>query len=113
VHDEVQSGHPSLVNDDLVRKVNKRVHDDRRFTISDLSLHFSQISRTLLYDNVSSHLGYRKVGALWVPKMLTDQHKKQRVACALTFLMCYHKEGNGMLSHIVTGDETWVSHYHT
>jgi len=26
--------------------------------------------------------------------------KKQRVACALTFLMRYHKEG----------DETWVSH---
>jgi len=26
VHDEVQSGHPSLVNDDLVCKVNKRAH---------------------------------------------------------------------------------------
>jgi len=34
----------------LVRKVNERVRDDRRFTISDLSLHFPQISRTLLYD---------------------------------------------------------------
>ena len=42
-----------LVND-LVRKVNERVRDDRRFTISDLSLHFPQISRTLLYDIVSS-----------------------------------------------------------
>jgi len=61
VHDEVHSGHPSLVNDDLVRKVNERVRDDRRFTISDLSLHFPQISMTLLYDIVSSHLGYRKV----------------------------------------------------
>jgi hypothetical protein len=26
------------VNDDLVRKANERVHDDRRFTISDLPL---------------------------------------------------------------------------
>ena len=50
VHDEARSGSPSLVNDDLVRNVNKRVRDDRRFTISDLSLHFPQISRTLLYD---------------------------------------------------------------
>ena len=50
VHDEARSGHPSLVNDDLVLKVNERVPDDRRFTISDLSLHFPQISRTLLYD---------------------------------------------------------------
>jgi len=59
VHDEAQSGRPSLVNDDLVHKVNERVCDDRCFTISDLSLHFPQISRTLLFDIVSSHLGYR------------------------------------------------------
>ena len=59
VHDRARSGRPSLVNDDLVCKVNERVRDDRRFTISDLSLHFPQISRNLLYD-VSSHLGRRR-----------------------------------------------------
>jgi len=47
-----------------VRKVNERVRDDRRFTISDLSLHFPQISRTPLYDIVSSHLGYRRPRSL-------------------------------------------------
>ena len=93
-----------------MRQANERVRDDRRFTISDLSLHFPQISRTLLYDVVGSHLGHRKVCARWVPKMLTKEHNKQPLACALTFLMRYHKEGDGMLSHIVTGDETWVSH---
>jgi len=47
MHDEAQSGRPSLVDDDLLHKVNERVCDDRCFTISDLSLHFPQISRTL------------------------------------------------------------------
>jgi len=47
VHDEARSRRPSLVNDNLVRKVNERVRDDRRCTISDLSLHFPQISRNL------------------------------------------------------------------
>jgi len=47
LHDEGRSARTSLVNDDLVRKVNGRVRDDRRFTISDLSLHFPRISRTL------------------------------------------------------------------
>ena len=47
---EAQSGCPSLVNDDLVCKVNESVHDDRRFTISDLFLHFPQISRTLYFQ---------------------------------------------------------------
>jgi len=60
VHDEARNGHPYFVNDDLVRMVNERVRDDRCFTISDLSLHFPQISRTLLCDIVSSHLGYRR-----------------------------------------------------
>ena len=47
MHDEAQSGRPSLLNDGLVCKVNERVHDKRRFTISDLFLHFPQISSTL------------------------------------------------------------------
>jgi len=64
VHDEARSGRPSLVNADLVRKVNERVLDDRRFKISDLSQHFPQISRTLLYNIVSSHLGYRRPHSL-------------------------------------------------
>jgi len=54
VHDGARSRRPSLVNDDLGRKVNERVRDDRRFTIYDLYLHFPQILRTLLYDIVSS-----------------------------------------------------------
>ena len=52
--DELRSGRPSLVNDDLVCKVKERARDDKRFTISDVSLHFPHISRTLLYDIVSS-----------------------------------------------------------
>jgi len=54
VHDEARIGSSFLVNDDFVRKFNERVREDRRFTFSSLSLHLSQISRTLLYDIVSS-----------------------------------------------------------
>jgi len=54
IHDEARSGRTSSVNDDMVRKVNERVRNDRHFTISDLSPHFPQISRTLFYDIVSS-----------------------------------------------------------
>ena len=54
LHEEARNGRPSLVNDDLVCKVNERVRDDRPFTIFDLSLHFLQITRTLFYDTVSS-----------------------------------------------------------
>jgi len=110
VQDEAWKRSPSLVNDDLVRKVNERVRDDRHFRISNLSLHFPRISKTLIYDIISCHFGYRKVWTRWVTKMLTEEHKKHRVAYALIFLIHFHKERDGMLSHIVTGDETWVTH---
>jgi len=45
---------------DLVRKVKERVRDNKRFTVSDLSLHFPQISSTLRHDIVSSHLCYQR-----------------------------------------------------
>jgi len=54
VHDEARNGRPSLVNHDLLSKFNEKVSDDRSFIISYLCLHFPQISRTLLYDIVSS-----------------------------------------------------------
>jgi hypothetical protein len=43
--------------------------------------------------------------------MLTDVHKMQRIALALTFLEQYHKDGYEFLNHIaqVTDGETWVS----
>jgi histone-lysine N-methyltransferase SETMAR len=33
------------------------------------------------------------------------------MGAALTFLECYHRDGDKFLDHIVTGDETWVSHF--
>jgi len=81
VRDEARSGRPSLVNDDLVCKVNERVRDDRRFTISDLSLHFPQISRTLIYDIVSSHLGRR------LPHSMRRVYKNMRPATISASIM--------------------------
>ena len=40
VHHEAWNGRPTLENDDLVHKVNERVRDDRRFTITDLPCSF-------------------------------------------------------------------------
>jgi len=37
IHDEEQSGRPSVVTDDLIKKVDSKVKENRRFTISSLS----------------------------------------------------------------------------
>jgi hypothetical protein len=56
LHDEVQRWRPSLVNDDLVRKVNEIVRDDRRFTISDLSLYFPHFKDSMTLSVVQKWL---------------------------------------------------------
>ncbi|KAJ4434843.1 hypothetical protein ANN_23414 [Periplaneta americana] len=75
VHDEERSGRPSLINDDRVELVRQCIMENRRFTISELSSHFPQISRSLLHEIVTKHLLFKKVCARWVPKNLTPEHK--------------------------------------
>jgi histone-lysine N-methyltransferase SETMAR len=64
-----------------------------------------------LHETVTKRLGYRKLCARWVPKMLTDVHKKNRVAAVQAFLVRYEDQGDDFLDCIVTGDETLVSHH--
>jgi len=108
VHDEGGQGRKSIATDDLVNRVDEAVKNNRRFTLTSLSMEFPQVSRSSLYSIVTDELGYKKICARWVPKMLTDNHKNKRMAAALTFLDRYSTEGEGFLKSIVTGDETWI-----
>ncbi|KAJ4428000.1 hypothetical protein ANN_24013 [Periplaneta americana] len=74
VHNEQRIGRSSLVNDDL----------------------------SVLYKIVTDRLRYRKLCSLWVPKMLTEEHKSKRASSALSFLTHYSEQGDEFLDHIVT-----------
>lgn len=110
VHDEERSGRPSVITDDLVGKVDQKIQENRRFTISTLSEQFPQVSRSVVYEIVTERLHYRKLCSRWVPKMLTEVHKTKRLGSALSFLSRYDEEGDDFLNQIVTGDETWVAY---
>ncbi|GBM91268.1 hypothetical protein AVEN_29858-1 [Araneus ventricosus] len=60
VHDEARSGRPSVVSDGLVAKANEKNRESRRFTIRMLCDEFPQISKTVLHENVTNRLNYRK-----------------------------------------------------
>ncbi|XP_067123351.1 histone-lysine N-methyltransferase SETMAR-like [Centruroides vittatus] len=68
------------------------------------------ISRSVLYTIVSEKLNYQKLCSRWVPRLLSDDHKTKSLGSALSFLTRYDQEGDELLDHIVTGDETYVSH---
>ncbi|KAG5317378.1 SETMR methyltransferase, partial [Pseudoatta argentina] len=108
VHNDQRSGRPSILTDDIVKKIENALRDDRRLTVDELSTMFPQISRSLLRETITSTLGYRKLSARWVPQQLTDQHKLNRVEAGQEFLRRYKLHGDEFLRSIVTGDETWV-----
>ena len=72
---------------------------------------FPKCLKTIIHEAVTEKLGYRKLCARWVHKMLTDDHKTKRMGSALKFLTRYPQEGDEFLDSIVTGDETWGFHH--
>ena len=70
VHDEERSDRPTIVTDELVANINIKIHENRRFTITEFSLEFPRISRSLLHEIVTEKLGYHKFCARWVWKLL-------------------------------------------
>ncbi|GFG37382.1 hypothetical protein Cfor_11189 [Coptotermes formosanus] len=66
IHDEGGQGRPCLVTDDLVQHVDKLVCKQCRFTISELSLEFPQVSQKVLYEIATKKRGYHKFCARWV-----------------------------------------------
>ena len=54
IHDEERSGRPSVNTDDLIQKVDCKVRENRRFTISSLCKEFPAVSRSVVYEIVTS-----------------------------------------------------------
>jgi hypothetical protein len=71
----------------------------------------TSFAKCLIHEAVTEKLGYRKLCACWVAKILADDHKMKWIGSALKFLTCYAQEGNAFLDSIVTGDETQIFHH--
>ena len=135
-----KSGRTSLEDDDRVgrpqtsksdnnaQRVDALVREDRRLKVREMAS-ILELSKTTVHRLVHDTLGYRKVSARWVPKMLTDAHKLQRLNVSQHLLNLCEADGipvgapvigpggdNGVyidrdfLEHMITGDETWVHH---
>jgi hypothetical protein len=78
-------GRPYVVSDDLVQSADQKICEERRFTNPEVSCEFPQISSTVLYKIIKIRLDSYKFCGRWVPKMLTDANKTQRIASASTF----------------------------
>ena len=81
-----------------------------RYATGELHHIIAEVSKTTIHEAVIENLGYRKLCARWVPKMLTIT-KLKRMGSELKFLTRYAQEGDEFLDSIVTGDETRGFHH--
>jgi hypothetical protein len=78
-----------LISGDLLQDIEGEIRANRRVTIRELHHIIPEVSTTTIHEAVTEKLGYRKLCARWLPKILTDDHKTKRMGSALKFLTRY------------------------
>ena len=66
------------------------------------------ISEGSVQTILKKRLDLRKICARWVPHLLTEEQKTQRLKCARELLKTYKGCNSRVISNLLTGDETWV-----
>ena len=91
-HDEQRSGRPSLISYDLHQEIEGEFRANRHVTVRELHHTIPEVSKTTIQEAVTENTRYIKLCSHWVPKLLTDHHKKKRMGSTLKFLMRYAQE---------------------
>ena len=86
------------------------IEGDARFTVRDIARKVG-ISLSTVHLILKKHLKVRKISARWVPHLLTDEQKRQRVNVAKKLLQMFPKYDKKQFANVVTGDETWVHYF--
>jgi histone-lysine N-methyltransferase SETMAR len=95
----------------LVAAVAAAVKEDARVSIQELAS-ANGVSYGTIQTILHVDLGLSKKSARWVPKLLSDEQKEERVRTCTEFVAAVNRRSMAMLDNIVTMDETMVC-YHT
>jgi [histone H3]-lysine36 N-dimethyltransferase SETMAR len=106
-----RSGRPATaITSDSKHRIDEMVRQDRRITIRAIETELG-INRDAV-TTILSELGYSKVCARWVPHLLTDEQRRNRVAICLHWRSRLRRVGaENFLKRVVTCDESWMHHY--
>ena len=110
VMDDQRSRRPTSITSQKVQETKELLDKDRSITIREVSQRVDcsvGTVQTIIHEN----LNMRRLCARWIPKMLSECQKAQRVVSCQRFVQRFEREGEDFLSRIVTADETWISLY--
>lgn len=109
--DEHREGRPSTaVTTENIDAVRNMIETDRHVTYHEIQASLG-IGASQVHSILHEHLGVRKLCARWIPHNLTVAQKKQRVTWCKATLKKFNRGASNLISHIVTGDESWIYCY--
>jgi hypothetical protein len=109
VDDDPRSGRPSTSKtDDNVANVREVIRSNRRLTVREVAEEVS-ISKTVCHEILAENLGMHHIAAKFVPRLLTDDQKRNRADVSKELLD--RANDDNFFKNNITGDETWVYGY--
>ncbi|XP_043644536.1 histone-lysine N-methyltransferase SETMAR-like, partial [Drosophila teissieri] len=108
--DAERSGRPKeVVMPEIVDKIHGMILDDRRMKVREVAEAVG-ISTERVHHILHEYLDMKKLSARWVPRLLTHDHKRNRVTISKECLAMFNRNPNEFLRRFVTVDETWIHH---
>ncbi|UYV63353.1 hypothetical protein LAZ67_2003826 [Cordylochernes scorpioides] len=109
--DEHRPGRPvESVTQENIHKIHVLVMLDRRMTVRQIEETLGVLKITV--DRIiREHLGFRKLSARWVPKLLTPDQKAVRRKLSSDNLVLFEANTEEFVNRFVTMDETWAHHF--
>ena len=112
IENDSRMGRPvSVLREKNVATMKTLIEEDACYTVQEIEelsgIHWSSVLKIL-----RERLWLRKICVSWVPHLRTDEQKHSQVRLAFQVIEKYDKCDPLCLEEIVTGDKTWIYHFH-
>ena len=105
IEDDLKSGRPSSsTGDDHIEKVHSVKRENRRLIVREVSEGVG-ICKSSCHAILTEKLNMHRVAAKFVPRLLTEEQKQNRVTASQELLDRSNTDEN-FLKNVITGDET-------
>ena len=107
VEDDTHPGRPKTsVTKANIADVKIVIEQDARLSVKDIAS-CTGISEGSVQTTLKKRSDLKNICARWVPHLLTEEQRTQRLKCAQELLKTYKGCNSRVISNLLTGDETW------
>ncbi len=90
---------------ELIASVAAAIEEDRCLSMEAIATAHG-VSEKTIFNVLHQDLGLEKKSARWVPKLLSEEQKQERIRVCSDFIAAVHRRSKAMLDAIVTMDKT-------